>query len=511
MKKEVVVSMRNISKEYPGVLANDRVNFDLAEGEIHGLLGENGAGKSTLMKILYGMEQPTEGDIYIRGIKTAIDTPKSALEQGIGMVHQHFMLIKNFSVAINVTLGMTDRLGYRLDERRAIHLLQEFYSEMTYFKVDPKGIIEELPVGIQQRVEILKILFRGAKILILDEPTAVLTPNETQELFDILKRFTKDGYSIIFISHKLDEIMELTDRVTVMRDGRVIGEVNTKETSKEELARMMVGREVIFRLPKTKQQQGAPVLSVDKLTVDTDWGRAVNKLSFSVHKGEILGIAGVDGNGQKELVEAIVGLRAKTSGVVMLQEQDITNTHPHQFNRECSYIPEDRQEEGLIMEYSIADNLILKNHNQEPFSKHYLLDKEIILNHANQLIEDYRIKTPNAQVMVKALSGGNQQKVVVSREMSKDPDLLIAVNPTRGIDVGSIEEIQVKLLKHRDEGKAILLVSTELEEILSLSDRIAVLYEGEFMGIVSPDTPVESIGLMMAGTRHRGEGEQDDQ
>ena len=501
MEKNYVIVMKNICKQYPGVLANVQVNFNLEAGEIHGLLGENGAGKSTLMNILYGMQQPTAGDIFINGKKTQIDSPKKALDCGIGMVHQHFMLIKNYSVAANVMLGMRKKLGLKLDEQLASKYLEDFYQEMTHFKVDTKVKIEELPVGLQQRVEIIKILFRGAKILILDEPTAVLTPHETDELFIILKKFKIDGYSIIFISHKLDEIMEITDRVTVMRAGKVIGEVQTKRTNKAELARMMVGRDVIFSLPKKPAKIGEVVLEVKNLAVAVEWGTAIKNLTFSVSRGEILGVAGVDGNGQKELVEAIVGLRPKSAGTVHIMQQDFTKITPTEYMQRCSHIPEDRHEVGVILDYSIADNLILTTHVQEPFSYKGMLNEKAIMKNALEQITDYGIKTPGPNVKVKSLSGGNQQKVVVSREISKCPELLIAVNPTRGIDVGSIEEIQLKILAERDQGKAILLVSTELDEVLALSDRVAVIYEGEFMGITSPETPRASIGLMMAGSR----------
>lgn len=500
MPGEIILSMNSIVKRYPGVLANDSVHFNLREGEIHGLLGENGAGKSTLMNILYGMQQPDEGEIVIHGVPVVIDSPKKALDNGIGMVHQHFMLVKPFTVAVNIAIGMKDRFGWKFDDRIARRHVEDFYKKVSYFQVDPDAVVEDLPVGIRQRVEIIKILFRGAKILIMDEPTAVLTPQEAEELFSILRLAAADGYSVIFISHKLDEIMSLTDRVTVMRAGKVIGEVETAETDKKELARMMVGRDVVFRIEKNEVERGAKVLEVENLTVEGEHVTAVKGVFLSVHAGEILGVAGVDGNGQKEMVEAIVGLRKKTSGKVSLFGKDITNITPTDFVRHCSYIPEDRHEVGLILDFSVAYNLILETHVESPFSHNAILNPEAIKSNALRQIDDFGIKTPGPDVKVSSLSGGNQQKVVVSRELSKNPDLLIAVNPTRGIDVGSIEEIQRKILAARDAGKAVLLISTELDEVISLSDRIAVMYEGEFMGVVRPDTPKEEIGLMMAGT-----------
>jgi ABC-type uncharacterized transport system ATPase subunit len=496
--------MKGIVKQFPGVLANDHVDFELKKGEIHGVLGENGTGKTTLMNILYGLVRPDEGEILLYGQRQNIETPNHALKLGIGMVHQHFMLVKPFSVASNIVLGMRDKTGMHFNEAKAQKLVTEFYERTNCFKVDPKLIVEDLPVGIQQRVEILKALFRGAKILILDEPTAVLTPQESKELFDILRKLKDDGYSIIFISHKLHEVMDLTQRITVMRSGKVVGTVNTSNTSQQELAKMMVGRNVIFNFKKATSKPGRSILTVKDLVVEKDKVSVVKGISFEVKAGEILGIAGVDGNGQKELIEAIVGLRKLASGKIELNGKEISNQGIVTFiENGGAYIPEDRQEVGLVLEFDVKDNLVLKSHVRLPFSKYGVLNINNIKQNAEELIKKYQIKVPTSETKVKTLSGGNQQKVVVARELSGEPELLVAVNPTRGVDIGATEYIRQNLLAQRDAGKAILLVSTELDEILAISDRVVVIYEGSLMGEVTSEVSREIIGLMMAGTKQK--------
>jgi ABC-type uncharacterized transport system ATPase subunit len=498
--------MKGITKRFPGVIANDNVDFELKAGEIHGLLGENGAGKTTLMNILYGLEKPDSGQIHVFGTLQDVRSPRDALALGIGMVHQHFMLVKPFSVAANIVLGMREKTGWQLDEDKAVDLVTEFCAGMEYFKVDPEAIVEDLPVGLQQRVEILKVLFRGTKILILDEPTAVLTPQETDELFVILESLRAKGLSIIFISHKLNEVMALTHKVSVMRSGRVIGTRCTSETNESELAKMMVGRDVMLHFDKKPFCPGCPILSVRNLVVEGEQKlTSVNDISFDVKKGEILGIAGVDGNGQRELVEAIVGLRKPVSGNVNLNGKDTTGQSALAFiDSGGAYIPEDRHEVGLILDFSLSENFILETNSKPPFSKNGVLNEAKINQNAEELLKEYDIKAPSSASTARTLSGGNQQKVVVAREISREPDLLIAVNPTRGLDVGATEYVRLSLLEQRDLSRAVLLVSTELDEILAVSDRIAVMYEGRFMGEATPDTPRETIGLMMAGVSKKG-------
>ncbi len=499
--RPTAVRLSGITKRFPGVLANDDVDLEVRTGEIHGLLGENGAGKTTLMNILYGLDRPDSGEIEVFGRRAHIRTPKDAYELGIGMVHQHFMLVKPFSVAANIVLGVRRKTGWGLSESKAETLVRKFTEGMPHFQVNPKAPVEDLTVGLQQRVEILKTLYRQVKILILDEPTAVLTPQESEELFGMLRILRDEGLAVIFISHKLSEVMHLTDRVTVMRGGRVVGSRDTDATSQAELARMMVGRDVAFELVKEPVTPGETVLSVQDLAVEADTKvRTVKEVSLSVREGEILGVAGVDGNGQRELVEAIVGLRPPKRGRVVVGGQDLTGRGAAVFiDKGGAYIPEDRRDVGLVLEFSVAENLVLKSIGKAPNSRRGVLDPKAIHRKAEELVEKFDIRTPSVDAPTGTLSGGNQQKAVVAREIALNPRLLVAVNPTRGLDVGATEYVRMRLLEQRSSGRAVLLVSTELDEIIGLSDRIAVIYGGRIVGEVSPDTPREKIGLMMAG------------
>lgn len=502
---DYILEMREIIKEFGSLRANDRVNLKVKRGEIHALLGENGAGKTTLMNILYGLYQPTSGEIIFEGRPVKITSPREAIELGIGMVHQHFMLIPALTVAENIILGMKTGPGGLLDLKQAATRIKEL-SRQYGLDVDPYAKVWQLSVGQQQRVEIVKALYRGATLLILDEPTAVLTPQEVRELFRVLKKFTQEGHTVIFISHKLDEVMSLCDRVTVLRAGRVVGTVETSKTSKEELARMMVGREVLFKVDKKPCCPGEVILELKGVEALNNKGlKALKGISFSLCRGEILGIAGVDGNGQSELVEVITGLREAIAGKVFLKGKDITNLPPRKIlEQNVAHIPEDRHLRGLVMEMSIKENFILQTYYQPPFSKGFLLDWKTIKDHACRLIKEYDVRALSEEIPVKNLSGGNQQKVILAREVCRQPELLIAMHPTRGLDVGATEYIHRRLVEERDRGAAVLLISTELDEILSLSDRIAVLYEGEIMGIVpGGEVDIEELGLMMAGSRRK--------
>ncbi|MCL4459952.1 MAG: ABC transporter ATP-binding protein [Chloroflexi bacterium] len=498
-----ILRMENITKIFPGVVANDGVTLEIEQGEIHALLGENGAGKTTCMNILYGLYRPNSGRITFRGEEIHIHSSKDAINLGIGMVHQHFMLVPTLTVVENIVLGLPSRREPLLDLEKAkaeIARLSKSYG----LEVDPIALVWDLSVGMQQRVEIIKALYRGADLLILDEPTSVLTPAEVRDLFLILQRLAHDGHSIIFITHKLDEVMEISDRVTVLRDGRVVATVHTAETSKAALARMMVGREVLFRLDKPPVEPGKTVLEVRNLNVPSSrYLSALKNVSLGIRRGEILGIAGVDGNGQSELAESICGLRRPTSGHIFILGQEVTNHSPRElFELNLAHIPEDRQKVGLVMDFTITENIIIKNFYRQPFSERGFLHVPTILQQAERLVKEYDIRAPNTGVKVRALSGGNQQKVVLARELCTDPDLLVAVQPTRGLDVGATEYVERRLLEQRSRGAAILYISTELEEILSLSDRIAVLYGGEIMGIVpAAAANIEDIGLMMAGSK----------
>ncbi len=508
-----ILCMRGITKHFPGVLANDRIDLEVEEGEIHALLGENGAGKTTLMNILYGLYEPQEGEIVFQGRPIKVSSPHQAIGLGIGMVHQHFMLIPVFTVAENIILGLRSSRGLVLDmeqvQRRILDL-----SERYGLGIDPNAYIWQLPVGLQQRVEIIKALYRGAKLLILDEPTAVLTPQETRELFHILRSLAQQGTSIIFISHKLNEVMAISDRVTVLRDGRVVNTVLTRETSQTELACMMVGREVVLRIERPPPAPGEPVLEVNDLHALNDKGLpALEGVSLRVHRGEILGLAGVDGNGQIELAESLVGLRRPTGGKILVKGRDVTGSLPSTLIRMgVACIPQDRKAIGSIGEFSLAENVILGSHDQPPFARHGLLNRQAIRRYCQHLISEFDVRTPGVDLQARALSGGNLQKLILAREVSRPHDILIAVQPTRGLDVGATEFVYRRLLEERQNGKAILLISTELDEVLCLSDRIAVIYEGRIVGEMRAEEAVaEEIGLLIAGSRREiGIGRRDE-
>ena len=497
-----VLELRNITKQFPGVLANDHINLTLEEGEIHALLGENGAGKSTLMNILYGLYRPDEGEILIRDTLTNISGPTDAIRQGIGMVHQHFMLIPVLTVSENVMLGDETTKGLVLDRKAVADRIREL-SRKHGLDVDPDAKVENLSVGVRQRVEIIKVLYRHATILILDEPTAVLTPQEADDLFAILRSLREQGVSIIFISHKLREVLELADRVTVIRRGRVVGEMKTAGASQAMLAEMMVGRQVALTVEKTPAHPAESVLVIEDIKVlDNRLQLVVTGASVEVRAGEILGVAGVQGNGQTELVEALTGLRTVQEGIVRLADQDVTNDSPRKITESgVAHIPEDRQEDGLVLSFPVHDNFVINSYYREPFSKGLRVNEQAIQGQADGLIKEFDIRTPNAHVPVSNLSGGNQQKVIVARELSRPIKLLIANQPTRGLDVGSIEFIHRRLVEKRDSGVAVLLVSAELDEIMGLSDRIAVIFKGKFTAVVDADeVSKEQVGLMMAGS-----------
>lgn len=502
------LEMRGITKKFPGVLANDHIYLEIEKGEILGLLGENGAGKTTLMNILYGLYLPDSGEIILRGRPVEIQTPQDAIALGIGMVHQHFQLIPVLSVVENIILGMEPTTGFQLDLDGAVAKVKKF-SEEYGLTIDPKVLIQTLPVGVQQQVEIIKALFRGASLLILDEPTSVLTPQEAVELFNTMNNLKEQGNTIIYISHKLKEVLAVTDRITVLRDGKYIGTVNTRETSPEELARMMVGRDVVLMVQKERAEVKEVLLDVRDLHARDDRNLlVVRDVSLQVRQGEILGIAGVQGNGQTEFVEVITGLRRAESGSITILGKDITNATPRQiFESRIAHIPEDRLLRGLVTPFSVMENLILGEHYRSPFSDGILLNWDEAARFSEQAIKEFDIRTPSRETQVRYLSGGNQQKLIVARELSRNPELVIANQPTRGLDVGCIEYVHNTLVKMRDLGKGILLVSADLDEIFSLSDTIAVMYEGEIVGIKDPEkTTPEELGLMMAGQQLGNKG-----
>lgn len=500
-KNDLVVEMKNITKRFPGVLANDNVNFELEKGEIHALLGENGAGKTTLMNCLYGFLQADEGEIFINGKKVDVTDPNVAIAHGIGMVHQHFMLVPPFTVTENIILGMEPALNKMIDYKKARKDVKEI-SDKYGLRVDPEAKVRDITVGMQQRVEILKALYRGADILILDEPTAVLTPQEVEELVKIMESLTDEGKAIIFITHKLKEVKAIADRVTVIRSGKWIDTVETDSVTTNELANMMVGREVILEVEKEKAKEGEVVLEVEDLYARDNRGiMALNGASFKVKRGEILGIAGVDGNGQTELTEVLSGLRKKESGTIRFKGREIKKPQTKRlFEEGISHIPEDRQRRGLVMDFTLYENLILGRHDRKPYARGINLNYKKIKEEARRLIKEFDVRTPSENVEAKSLSGGNQQKLIIAREFDREPDLLIASQPTRGIDVGAIEYIHNKLIEQRDNNKAILLLSLELDEILALSDRVAVIYEGKIVDIFDVEEATEEkLGLMMAG------------
>ncbi|UCE00136.1 MAG: ABC transporter ATP-binding protein [Chloroflexota bacterium] len=500
------MEMRGIVKRFPGVLANDQVDFDVHSGEVHALLGENGAGKSTLMRILYGLYQADEGQILIDGKEVKIESPHDAIESGIGMIHQHFMLVPTLTVAENVALGLQSSRGMLTDLDRVSERVLEL-ADLYGLQVNPDAYVWQLAVGQQQRVEIIKALYRGAALLILDEPTAVLTPQEVSELFVTLKQMVNDGHALIFISHKLQEVMDISSRVTVLRDGRVVGQQPIENVTKGELARMMVGRELRAKPEKEEVEQEDIRLALQDVWADNDLGTpGLRGISFRLRTGEILGVAGVSGNGQRELAQVINGLRQVTKGSIHLAQRDISAAPPAEIiDQGLSYIPEERMEDGMIKEFSVAENLILREVNKRPFSRVGFLNFRAISRQSSELIEQFNVKTPSKDTPVKNLSGGNIQKLLLARELSRNPQVVVAAQPTRGLDIGATEYVHQVLIDQREEGTAILLISEDLDEILALSDRIIVIYEGEIMGeVIASQASPEELGLMMAGIRSPG-------
>jgi general nucleoside transport system ATP-binding protein len=502
----IAVRMVGITKSFPGTLANDKVDFDVKEGEVHSLLGENGAGKTVLMSILYGLYKPDEGQIFVKGQEVKIDNPAKAISLGIGMVHQHFMLVPSLTVAENIVLGREpQKHRFWLDTseaNKATHELSEKYG----LEVDPKAVVSTLPVGVQQRVEILKALLRGAEILILDEPTSVLTPQEVEGLFKAIATLKDQGKSVVFISHKLKEVCRVSDRVTVLRKGKVAGTLDKTTISVERLAKMMVGRDVPVPMIEKKPIKGRTILQVEGLRAFNERKIiGLQSISFEVHESEILGVAGVEGNGQTELIEVLVGLRKPEEGRIVLDGKPINNASiQERLQKGFSIIPEDRQKTGLILDFGVSENLILGRQNQPPFAKKWFtLDLEKEAEFANELIKEYSIQTPTRETLVRYLSGGTQQRVVVAREFSREPRFIIASQPTRGLDIGATEYVHKRLIEMRDRGCAILLISADLDEIFALSDRIVVIYEGKIVAVKQCDNTNElEIGLLMTGATH---------
>lgn len=497
------MEMIGIVKRFPGVLANDHVDFDVDAGEVHALLGENGAGKSTLMRVLYGLYRPEEGRVLLDGSEVTINSPHDAIRAGIGMIHQHFMLVPTLTVAENVALGLPSSRGPLTDLEAVSKRILEL-ADVYGLRVDPNAYVWQLAVGQQQRVEIIKALYRGAALLILDEPTAVLTPQEVQELFVTLRQMVRDGHGLIFISHKLQEVVDISDRVTVLRDGRVVGSRPTTDATKRDLARMMVGREVGFVPDKVLKDKGQVRLAVRDLWANSDLGTpALRGINLDLRSGEILGVAGVSGNGQRELAQTINGLRPVIRGSIQLGDRDITGKSPAEIIAQGqSYIPEERMRDGMIREFTVAENLILRDHGQKPFSRFGFLNFRAISRNSAELIESFNVKTPSQETPVRNLSGGNIQKLLLARELSRKPNVLIAAQPTRGLDIGATEYVHQRLIDQRAEGTAIMLISEDLDEILALSDRILVIYEGEIMGeVITQQATPESLGLLMAGVR----------
>lgn len=504
------IEMKNITKKFGNFTANDNINLTVHKGEIHALLGENGAGKSTLMNILYGLYVPTSGEIYIDEKKVNMTNPNVAIEKGIGMVHQHFMLVDTFTVVENIILGMETTKGITLDIDKARKNVVELSKQYGLY-VDPDAKIQDISVGMQQRVEILKSLYRGADILILDEPTAVLTPQEIDELIEIIRALSEQGKTIIIITHKLKEIKAVADYCTIIRRGKKIDTVKVEQVTEEDLAEMMVGREVEFSVDKKPMERGEKVLDIKDLVVkDNRKLDAVKGLSLEVYSGEILGIAGIDGNGQSQLIEALTGLRKIESGKVTINNEDITNKSPFEIiNKGLSSIPEDRQKRGLVLDFTVAENMILENYYKEPFSTKGILNHEKITDFSKELIEKFDVRPKDHSYLAGALSGGNQQKVIIGREITNDPDVLIAAQPTRGLDVGAIEYVHEYLVEQRDNNKAVLLVSFELDEVINLSDRIAVIYEGKIVDILdAKDADERKLGYLMAGGEMKNEEKQ---
>lgn len=500
------LEMQRITKSFGGVKANDDISLEVFKGEIHALLGENGAGKTTLMNVLYGLYKPDFGTIKINGKETEINSPLDAIAQGIGMIHQHFMLIPAFTVLENIVLGLRSNKEPFLDLDRARIEIEQLAAKHG-LKIFPDALVQDLSTGLRQQVEIVKVLYRGANILILDEPTGVLTPQEMVELFNTLKELRNRGHSVIFISHKLEEVMTISDRVSVLRKGRLVSTVNTKETTKEELARLMVGREVVFRVKKEKADIGEKVLEVRNLCVKgIREASSLKDISFHVNKGEILGVAGVDGNGQSELMEALAGLRKVESGEVLLYGESIRNLSPHEIiNKRVSFIPEERKESGIVKGFDIDKNMILRRLDQKPYSRYGVINSSYVKNETDRLIQEYDIRLSHRNVDADLLSGGNLQKVILAREISSNPILLLAMHPTRGLDVGAIEFIHRKMLQAAENGVSIIIVSTELEELLTLADRIIVFCDGRITGeLKQAEATIAKIGELMAGIEAGG-------
>jgi general nucleoside transport system ATP-binding protein len=494
------LELRGITKRFGRLVANDAIDFELHRGEIHALLGENGAGKSTLMNVLYGLHRPDEGEILLDGEPVRIDSPRRAIALGIGMVHQHFMLVPVMTVAENLVLGTEPHRGPLLDYKKAAQRAREL-SERFGLAVRPEAKVEDLGVGAQQRVEILRALFRGAKVLVLDEPTAVLTAQEAQDLFRVLRALKEDGTSVVFISHKLNEVLDVSDRVTVLRRGKKIDTVETEGATERSLARLMVGRDVLLRVEKQQHEAGGPVLEVEHLSVNDDRGLpAVRDVSFEVRGGEIVGLAGVDANGQSELIEALTGLRRPESGVIRVAGKDVGG-HSVRATIEAGvgHIAEDRHRRGLVLEFDLAENLALLDYRKPEMSRWGLLSPRRMALRARELLKEFDVRGGEAETPASSLSGGNQQKCVIARELSADPQVLIAAQPTRGLDVGAIEFVHRRLVEQRDQGRAVLLVSLELEEIRSLSDRVLVIYEGGIVAELPPETSEEDFGMHMTG------------
>ena len=506
--EEYAIEMLHITKRFPGIIANDDITLQLKKGEIHALLGENGAGKSTLMSVLFGLYQAEEGEIHKDGKKVEIKDPNDANDLGIGMVHQHFKLVECFTVLDNIILGVEPTKSGLLQKDEARKKVMEL-SEKYHLQVDPDALIENITVGMQQRTEILKMLYRDNEILIFDEPTAVLTVQEIAELMQIMKDLAKEGKSILFISHKLNEIMEVADRCTVLRKGKYVGTVETKDTTPEKLSAMMVGRDVSFKVDKKPAEPGKVVLDVQHLSVAGVHGKkdAVHDISFQVREGEIVCIAGIDGNGQTELIYGLSGLEPAKEGKIFMEGEDITHESIRQRSgRSISHIPEDRHKHGLVLDYTLEDNLVLQRYFEPQFtSKFGFLKRKEIRDYANKLIEEHDVRSGQGPLTIaRAMSGGNQQKAIIGREIDRDPKLLIAVQPTRGVDIGAIEMIHKQLIKQRDEGKAVLLVSLELDEVMDVPDRILVVYEGELVGEFKPDeVTMEELGLYMTGAKRQ--------
>lgn len=501
MANETVIQMIDVTKRFGDFVANDKVNLELKKGEIHALLGENGAGKSTLMNILSGLLEPSEGEVHVKGKLENIDSPSKAANLGIGMVHQHFMLVDAFTVTENIILGNEVTKGINLDLKTAKKKILEL-SERYGLSVEPDALIRDISVGQQQRVEILKTLYRGADILIFDEPTAVLTPAEISELMQIMKNLIKEGKSIILITHKLDEIRAVADRITVIRRGKSIDTVELGDKTNQELAELMVGRSVSFITEKAPAQPKDIVLEIKDLNIKESRGSLkVKGLSLDVRAGEIVGVAGIDGNGQTELVKAITGLTKVDSGSIKLRNKDITNQRPRKITEQSvGHVPEDRHRDGLVLEMTVAENIALQTYYKPPMSKYGLLDYNQINSHARKLMEEFDVRGAGEWVSAASLSGGNQQKAIIAREIDRNPDLLIVSQPTRGLDVGAIEYIHKRLIQARDEGKAVLVISFELDEILNVSDRIAVIHDGQIQGIVRPEsTTKQELGILMVG------------